>query len=399
MKKTTLIFIMAIMVFSLVAAGGCSANTPSSSEPTSQSNVAEPIKAGDRIVSEGEVVPVQFSYLSFANTGIVGEILASEGDMVQAGQVIARLKGVGQFQANLASAKVELTSSQQALDKLKRDADVARADVQLRLAHANEDLDDAKEDRNNKNYVRADQSFIDDARAQLVLAEDAYKRAQEVWGYFEGLGDNDTGKAQALINLSQTRQAYNRATANLNYVEGRPDEFEVAITEGELIVAKANYDKALRDWDLVKDGPNPEDLQLAEARYSNAKAQVSAAEAALADQELTAPFAGQIVQSDLKIGQSIAGQTPPVLLADLSNLEVRTTDLTELSIISITEGTPVTITFDALPGLELTGKVLRIKPLGEDKQGDITYTVIVRLDQQDPRLRWKMTAAVVFETK
>jgi hypothetical protein len=38
--------------------------------------------------------------------------------------------------------------------------------------------------------------------------------------------------------------------------------------------------------------------------------------------------------------------------------------------------------------------VVRIKSIGQEKLGDITYTVVVRLDDQDPRLRWNMTAVV-----
>jgi hypothetical protein len=34
--------------------------------------------------------------------------------------------------------------------------------------------------------------------------------------------------------------------------------------------------------------------------------------------------------------------------------------------------------------------------LGENKQGDITYVVTITLDQQDPQLRWNMTAAVAI---
>ena len=79
-------------------------------------------------------------------------------------------------------------------------------------------------------------------------------------------------------------------------------------------------------------------------------------------------------------------------LADLATLQVETDDLTELNVVRVQEGAPATVTFDALPGLTLTGKVVRIKPLGENKQGDMTYTVVIQPDQLDDRLRWNMTA-------
>jgi len=54
------------------------------------------------------------------------------------------------------------------------------------------------------------------------------------------------------------------------------------------------------------------------------------------------------------------------------------------------------MTFDAIPALELSGKVTHIKVLGENKQGDITYIVTVTPDRQDERLRWNMTASVAI---
>jgi hypothetical protein len=45
----------------------------------------------------------------------------------------------------------------------------------------------------------------------------------------------------------------------------------------------------------------------------------------------------------------------------------------------------------------MTGQIVRIEAIGENKMGDITYTAIVELGQHDERLRWNMTATVVVE--
>ena len=91
--------------------------------------------------------------------------------------------------------------------------------------------------------------------------------------------------------------------------------------------------------------------------------------------------------------------SPMVRLADLTTLQIETDDLTELNVVRVEEGAPAIVTFDAIPGLTTTGKVVRIKPLGENKQGDMTYTVVVQPDQLDDRLRWNMTAAVAIEPR
>jgi HlyD family secretion protein len=98
------------------------------------------------------------------------------------------------------------------------------------------------------------------------------------------------------------------------------------------------------------------------------------------------------------VGETAApgGPTAQVVLANSTDWQVETTDLTELNINNIHQNDAVKVTFDALPGLELTGKVLRIQSLGQNKQGDITYKVTIQLDKQDERLRWNMTALVAF---
>jgi HlyD family secretion protein len=94
------------------------------------------------------------------------------------------------------------------------------------------------------------------------------------------------------------------------------------------------------------------------------------------------------------VGEVPAAGSPVIVLADLSSWQIETEDLTELSVVQIREGDQVTVTFDALPGFELPGTVSQIKPLGENRQGDIVYTVVVEPNSWDDRLRWNMTAAV-----
>ena len=99
---------------------------------------------------------------------------------------------------------------------------------------------------------------------------------------------------------------------------------------------------------------------------------------------------------DAKVGEYVAPAKPLVVLADLSGWRVETTDLTELSVVRIREGDRAIVTFDALPEVEIPGTVTRIKALGTNNRGDITYTAVIAPDEMDPRLRWNMTAAVTI---
>ena len=145
---------------------------------------------------------------------------------------------------------------------------------------------------------------------------------------------------------------------------------------------------------LAKLTPTKEDLAAADASVKAAKAARDLAADTLSRAKLTAPFAGTVLAIDAKAGETVAVGVPVARIADTSTWQVETTDLTEINVVNVKEGDPVTITLDAISGLELTGKVQRIKGFGENKQGDIVYTIVVVLDKQDERLRWNMTAKV-----
>ena len=112
---------------------------------------------------------------------------------------------------------------------------------------------------------------------------------------------------------------------------------------------------------------------------------------------LVAPFAGTVARLAARVGEQVSPGVAVVELADLSSWELETEDMTELGVVTLRVGDPATIRFDALPELELGGTVARIEALGENRQGDITYTVTVVPERQDERLRWNMTATVAID--
>ncbi len=399
MKRFSGILLLLISIIMLATLGACqavSSQTSSVNDLEVQETQTSPISRNSLII-EGEAVPEKFVSLSFPATGIVDAVLVEEGATVHEGDVIARLKGLEKQKAAVSAAQSELTTANQALDDLINNANVTRAEVQLRLAQAKKDLDKAVENRNYKNYKRADQWIVDQAQADYILALNEFNNAETVWSNWRDKDETDKNRAFALQNFAAARKKVEQAEANYNYLLGSPEEVDVQIAEGELVVAKANYEKAQEDWELVKNGPNENDLLLARERVDNASAQLESAQAALKDLDLVAPFSGTIVSSDLKAGQISAVGSSSVILADLSVFHIESNDLTELNINKINEGAPVNVTFDGIPGLSIPGTVQRINPLGQDNQGDITYTMIITLLEQDPRIKWRLTASLEFD--
>ena len=146
--------------------------------------------------------------------------------------------------------------------------------------------------------------------------------------------------------------------------------------------ARADLVRAQKDYDSLHDASLSEDT--------------AGVRAALANAEVRAPFPGTVTNIDLKVGEFAGAGTPVVTIADLSKWVVKTTDLTEIDVVNIEEGEPVTVTLDAMPSVELKGNVLSIAQNFSEKQGDIVYEVTILLTTADAGMRWGMTAQVNF---
>ena len=152
--------------------------------------------------------------------------------------------------------------------------------------------------------------------------------------------------------------------------------------ESNLESAQARLQQTQKDYDSLQDPTFSEDT--------------AGARAALANAEVRAPFPGSITNLDLKVGEFAASGQPVMTIADLSNWVVKTTDLTEIDVVNLSEGQPVEVTLDAIPDVTLKGNVLTIGQSYSEKQGDIVYEVTILLTDKNPAMRWGMTAEVKF---
>ena len=80
-------------------------------------------------------------------------------------------------------------------------------------------------------------------------------------------------------------------------------------------------------------------------------------------------------------------------LADLSHLQVQTTDLSERDVTRVSVGQQATVYVEALD-VEIGGQVVDIAPQANTVGGDVVYAVTIELDEQPPGLRWGMSVEV-----
>jgi multidrug efflux pump subunit AcrA (membrane-fusion protein) len=346
------------------------------------------------VVASGIVVPGQEARLAFALGGKVETVEVAVGDQVRAGQLLARLAGSEGLTAAIETANLEQMIAQQALDALYKDMDVRQAQAWETYLEARQAYTDTLQARNNLNSL-ADSPLAKAARQELENAQGLVRRLRAYYNKLPGDPDTDPDKAKAFFNLKVARMRAELAQRKVDEFGGepRPDELEEA--EADLALAQAAMAKSRRDYEILQDGPDPDQVELAEARLSTARAQVAAAQSALADLELLAPFDGTVSALHIHAGEWANPGQPALLLSDLQDLRVETTDLSELDVPKIETGQPVTVIVKAL-NQEVAGRVFDISPLADTLGGDVVYKTTVELEQVPPGLRAGMSVEVQF---
>jgi multidrug resistance efflux pump len=210
---------------------------------------------------------------------------------------------------------------------------------------------------------------------------------------------HDAGKDGA-TSVDDADKAYNvayedwqAAQARLNKLLAGADSNELSSAQAQVGAASANARASQAQVDALIAGATLEEMAVAEAAVTEAQAAVDQARAIRQQAELIAPFDGTIADVPIRAGQYVNAGMPIVVIGDLSKLHIETTDLNEKDISSVSIGSKVSMTFDALPGVTVDGTVIRIAPQSTESSG-VNYTVTIDLAQIPDRLRWGMTALV-----
>jgi multidrug efflux pump subunit AcrA (membrane-fusion protein) len=352
-------------------------------------------QVGGGISASGYVQAAQQAEIASSIGGAIAIIDSPVGAVVKKGQVLFELSGKEQQLAAVEAAKLDLLTSQQALAALNDDADQARATAQLRLANAQDAYNEALKRRSWKEYRVGDDNQVAVAQADLIVAQDWLRRKQETYGGWADSPEDNLNKASALSELANAQKAVDRAQSNLNYLSSMPDTYEVAIADANLAIAKAEQDAAQKAFDQLADGPDPDALALAQASVSHAEAQLAAAQVALQCMQLPAPFAGSISKVYFQPGEWVQPGQTVLVLANLNDFWVETTDLSERDVTHVQVGQAASVYIEAL-NLSVNGTVSEVDPLADTLGGDVVYRSVIELDETPEGLRAGMSAEVTF---
>jgi multidrug efflux pump subunit AcrA (membrane-fusion protein) len=381
MKKTTAIFSLALSLVLFLAA--CGTNTPAAT-PTI------PTSSADTVIATGHLVPNQSVYLTFLASGQVEEILVKQGDHVSQGQVLARLGDREQVTAALAGAQAQATAAQQAYDLLVRTAGLGNAQAWQNYMNAQKARAAAQLAWDQLDQPTI-QTNIDNAQTDVTSRQKDLATAQADLAKYSNLSANDATRINAEDNLRAAQINYDFALQKVQNLTNNRDAIRSGLNAG--LAAEA---EAKRTYENTLNGPDADKLALVKGQLEAANALVVAAQTALDNYDLKAPFDGTVADTNISISQMVSPQTWAVALMDSSQWYVDTSDLTEMDVVKVKVGQAVKISADALPGVSMTGVVDSISGAPKVQGGDIMYTVHIRLNNPDPRLLWGMTMEATF---
>jgi len=160
--------------------------------------------------------------------------------------------------------------------------------------------------------------------------------------------------------------------------------------------AIAERAEALED---LKRGADPLDLESSRLTVKQRENALLDARENLANYSVRAPFDGIVAKVNAKKGDSASSGTAVVTL--IAKQRLAEIALNEVDVAKAKVGQKVTLTFDAVEGLSITGEVAEIDAIGTVTQGVVTYTVKIALDTQDERIKpgMSVSAAIVTDAK
>jgi len=375
----------------------------------------------------------QSAMLSWQTSGTVEQVNFRVGDRVTQGDVLASLAKTSLPQ-NVILAQADLVSAQKSLDDLLN-SQLQQAQAHQAMENIQQSLDDllnsdlqqaqalkaiADAEKSVEFYATrlrnvqstANQADIDAAEAQVVLTKDALDRAQEAYEPYANKPENNLTRANLLSKLASAQQKYDFAVRNYNSLIGTGSQTDIAVAQGNLVTAKAQLEEAKRNYESIKDGPNPANVALLEAQLEDAKreydrlrdgpdpediavaeARIAAAQATVNQSFIKSPFAGVLTMVEVMPGDQVNPGKFACRIDDLSKL-LLDVEVSEVDINQIKVGQDVVMIFDAILAKEYHGKVTEVSPVGNETQGVVNFKVTLELLDADKDIKPGMTSAV-----
>ncbi|HNW37053.1 MAG TPA: HlyD family efflux transporter periplasmic adaptor subunit, partial [Candidatus Ozemobacteraceae bacterium] len=264
--------------------------------------------------------PVQFSgnievdetELSFKTPGRVIERAFSEGDILHAGALVARLDDV-ELKHDLAIKKAERSTAEAALKELEagsRPEEIAQAEASVRRfqAQLSELLAGTRSEE-----IAAVQAAMTRAQAEADIARSDLSRQQRLYDK----------QAIAIRDLDHARTAAETAKARLSEAEAMLQKAKAGPRREQIEAARSALSEAKERLALVKRGPRMEAIVQAQARVALASCSVALSRTRLDNALLFSPVSGHVLSHQIQPGEYVSPGTPVVTIANLASVWMR----------------------------------------------------------------------------
>jgi RND family efflux transporter MFP subunit len=206
-----------------------------------------------------------------------------------------------------------------------------------------------------------------------------------------------------VAQMKQAAAGVRVAQANLEQGEAELKDAARALERSRELLAKKFVSPAAHDAVVARHEKALAALSGYKASIAVAQANLRAAEVAVEQTLIRAPFDGVVLTKNANVGDVITpfssapgSQAAVVTMADMSTLEVEA-DVSEANLAKVKAGQPCEIQLDALPGQRFRGVVHRTVPTVD--RAKATVLVKVRFLDPDARILPEMSAKVAFLEK
>lgn len=367
--------------------------------------------------AQAQLASAQASYEK-TRTGDVtaAELAAAQAQVVSAqAQLDDLLDGASAI--DLATAQSSVEQARLSLESQRVSLSAAKTKAESAVTTAANSLRDAQESYstiywNNREQERArgelTQSAKDEEAAALRAVENAQENLHQAeLAYTQAQQAETIGIQQAEANLSDAEQQLAdvqsgataseiaSARASLASAKSNLANLQHPASAQDLAMARASVEQARLSLENLTSPASASTLASAEASLAQSQVAYAQAKLDLEDATLTAPFAGVVAEVDVDPGDDAAVAT--ITLID-SSAFVIDLSLSESDIGTVAVGQPVTLSFDALSDLSLTGEVQSVAPLATVTSNVATYTVRVSFQATDAAIRAGMSATGAIQT-
>lgn len=233
------------------------------------------------------------------------------------------------------------------------------------------------------------ESLIAETYSTIKSAADAIKNSKNAVDFIRSQQTAGSRSDSTAVqnNLNSWTSKMNTHLLNLLSIKNSIENSKNEITSSARDIAQKT--ESLKK---LKEGADPLDIR------SQGLA-VRQKEYAYQDYFIRAQFDGIIAKLNVKKTDSVSSGSVVGIL--ITKQKVADISLNEIDAAKIKAGQKVTVTFDAIEELSITGKVIETDQVGTVNQGVVTYNVKIGFDTQDDRVKpgMSVSAAIITEVR